>query len=119
MNKSNKRYDSDNPKFPRGGEIIAESSRSVGPGEPLTFHPLEVRVYDNSDRALKAFRALVQKDKILSLYKEKQSYEKPSEKRRRKRNESRRKQFEVDVKRTRPADDRVKKERKPSDTSEV
>lgn len=56
--------------------------------EPVVFEPLEVRVYDNNvERALRAFRAIVQKEKILSLYKEKQTYEKPSDKKRRKKNE--------------------------------
>jgi small subunit ribosomal protein S21 len=58
--------------------------------------PLEVKVYNNNfDKALRAFRALVQKERILSTYKEKQSYEKPSDKRRRKRNEMKRKQQEI------------------------
>lgn len=64
--------------------------------EPVQAQPLEVKVYSNNfDKALRAFRALVQKERILSLYKEKQSYEKPSDKRRRKRNEMRRKRQEV------------------------
>lgn len=62
----------------------------VGPAEMdySYFSPIEVKVYSNFERAFKAFRALVQSEKVLSTYKEKQSYEKPSEKRRRKRNES-------------------------------
>ena len=78
----------------KGGDNIASESNSA-PAE-LEFHPLEVRVYNNNfDKALKAFRALVQKERILSLYKEKQSYEKPSQKRRRKKNESKRKIMEA------------------------
>ncbi len=45
-----------------------------------------------------AFRTLVQKERILSLYKEKQSYEKPSDKKRRKRNEMKRKIMELEMK---------------------
>lgn len=64
--------------------------------EPVQAQPLEVKVYNNNfDKALRAFRALVQKERILSSYKEKQSYEKPSDKRRRKRNEMRRKRQEM------------------------
>lgn|SRR5574337_367485 len=64
--------------------------------EAVQAQPLEVKVYGNNfDKALKAFRALIQKERILSTYKEKQAYEKPSDKRRRKRNESVRKQLEI------------------------
>jgi small subunit ribosomal protein S21 len=66
---------------------------------PLQAKPLEVKVYNNNfDRALKAFRALVQKERILSAYKDKQTYEKPSDRRRRKRNESIRKMKELEFK---------------------
>lgn len=47
---------------------------------------------------MKAFRALVQKERILSTYKEKSRYEKPSDKKRRKRNEMRRKMMELETK---------------------
>jgi ribosomal protein S21 len=63
------------------------------------FKPLEVRVYDNNfERAFKTFKALVQFERILSVYKERQSYEKPSEKKRRKHGESIQKSFELDMK---------------------
>jgi len=65
--------------------------------EPVQARPLEVKVY-NFDRALKAFRSLVQKERILSTYKEKQRFEKKSDKRRRKRNERKRKLMELEVK---------------------
>lgn len=62
-------------------------------------HPLEVKVYDNNfEKALKAFKALVQKERVLSLHKEKSRYEKPSDKQRRKRNEMRRKLMELENK---------------------
>jgi small subunit ribosomal protein S21 len=84
---------------PRGGEtqpVAVVSDKHAGPGEAIQAQPLEVKVYGNNfDKALRAFRTLVQKEKILSSYKEKQSYEKPSDKRRRKRNESKRKLLEV------------------------
>jgi small subunit ribosomal protein S21 len=83
-------------KAPRGGETVAAVPNKIGPGESIQAQPLEVKVYGNNfDKALRAFRALVQKERILSTYKEKQSYEKPSDKRRRKRNESKRKLLEV------------------------
>lgn len=67
--------------------------------EPVQAQPLEVKVYGNAfDKAMKAFRALVQKERILSTYKDKQSYEKPSQKKRRKKNEMKRKLLELDMK---------------------
>ena len=61
-------------------------------------HPLEVKVYNNLEKAIKIFKSLVQKEKILSVYKEKSRYEKPSDKKRRKNNESRRKMMEIENK---------------------
>jgi small subunit ribosomal protein S21 len=82
-------------KAPKGGE--SDSQNSKLDHEPVQAKPLEVRVYNNNfDKALRAFRALVQKERILSAYKENQSYEKPSDKKRRKRNEMRRKLLELD-----------------------
>lgn len=82
-------------KAPKGGE--SDSQLSKLDHEPVQAKPLEVRVYNNNfDKALRAFRALVQKERILSAYKEKQSYEKPSDKKRRKRNEMKRKLQELD-----------------------
>jgi len=56
----------------------------VNKHEPLLARPLEIKVRDNFDQASRAFKNLVQKEGILALYKEKQSYEKPSIKRRKK-----------------------------------
>lgn len=82
------------PRYSKGGDFVKESSSAP---EELEFTPLQVKVYGNNfDRALKAFRALVQKEKILSIYKEKQSYEKPSQRKRREKNESKRKFLEED-----------------------
>jgi small subunit ribosomal protein S21 len=85
-------------KAPKGGETlpVVVSDKHAGPGEALQALPLEVKVYGNNfDKAIRTFRSLVQKERILSSYKEKQSYEKPSDKRRRKRNESKRKLLEI------------------------
>jgi small subunit ribosomal protein S21 len=63
------------------------------------FSPIQVVVLnDNFDRALKIFRSLVQSERILSLFKEKSRYEKPSEKKHRKQNEAKRRMFEEDMK---------------------
>jgi small subunit ribosomal protein S21 len=85
-------------KAQKGGEssavVVTDKFAHI---EAVQAQPLEVKVYNNNfDKALRAFRALVQKERILSLYKEKQSYEKPSDKRRRKRNEMKRKRVEMD-----------------------
>lgn len=67
--------------------------------QAVQAQPLEVVVYGNNfERALRFFRSKVQKEHILSLYKEKQTYEKPSVKRRRKRNEQKRKLLEMENK---------------------
>jgi len=64
--------------------------------EAIQAKPLEVVVFQgNFDKAFRAFRAAVQKERVLSVYKERQSYEKPSDKKRRKANEAKRKQFEA------------------------
>lgn len=84
-------------KFEKKGGDYEQTKRDIG--EPLEFKPLEVHVRDgNFDRAFKAFRAIVQKERTLSLYKEKQRYEKPSDKRRRKRKEMSRKRLELEFK---------------------
>jgi len=83
----------------KGGDtkpvIVVDDNNRVGPGEAILAQPLEVKVYGNNfDKALRAFRNLVQKERVLSSYKEKQFYEKPSDKKRRKKNESKRNQLE-------------------------
>lgn len=94
----------------KGGDIVSDSSKLDH--EPVQAQHLEVKVYNNFDKALKTFRALVQKERILSLYKEKQSYEKPSDKKRRKRNEMKRKLFELESKDLREAYDAFDKKKK-------
>lgn len=89
--------------------------------QPVQAQPLEVVVYGNNfDKALRYFRAKVQKERILSLYKEKQSYEKPSNKRRRKRNEMKRKLLELDSNKSNSASKKSEKRKfsKSKDSSE-
>lgn len=87
-----------NFKKSKGGEdqqveVVSDKFSHI---QPVQAIPLEVVVYGNNfDKALRFFRSKVQKERILSLYKEKQSYEKPSTKKRRKRNEMKRKLFEL------------------------
>lgn len=71
--------------------------------DPIELEPLQVVVYTPSspERAFKAFKAIVQKEKILSLYKKKSRYEKPSDKKRRKLNEAKRKRITDELKRQR------------------
>jgi small subunit ribosomal protein S21 len=93
-NRKNKRF---SKKGHKGGEFSPVTvNDKFAHIEPVQAQPLEVKVYHNNfDKALRAFRALVQKERILSLYKEKQSYEKPSDRRRRKANETKRKYQEA------------------------
>lgn len=84
-------------KAPKGGESNSQENSKFSHIEPVQAHPLEVKVYNgNFDRALRIFRAMVQKERVLSSYKDKQSYEKPSDKKRRKRNEMKRKLLELE-----------------------
>ena len=84
-----------------GGENKIETTRNRLDDSYLDdFGPLEVKVYGhNFERAFKMFRQMVQKERILSVYKQFQGYEKPSEKKRRKANEMRQKQMEIEAKR--------------------
>lgn len=96
MKDQNNKQKRNSKKASKGGESKPVDNDKFAHIQPVQIKPLEVRVYGNNfDRALKAFRALVQKERILSTYKEKQSYEKPSQKRRRKRNEMKRKLLEI------------------------
>ena len=89
-NKNNRNHSSN--KALKGGDTNSRDSSTHYPSDAVQATPLEVKVYGNNfERALKAFRALVQKERILSLYKEKQTYEKASDKKRRKRGEAQRK----------------------------
>jgi small subunit ribosomal protein S21 len=84
------------PRKEGDNKAVVVSNDKFAHIQPVQAQPLEVRVYNNNfDKALRAFRALVQKERILSTYKEKQSYEKPSDKRRRRRNEMKRKRQEL------------------------
>lgn len=89
----------------KGGDsstVVVSDTNNFAHIEPIQAKPLEVVVYNNAfDKALRAFRALVQKERILSVYKEKQTYEKPSDRRRRKRNEMKRKLLELNSTRDR------------------
>lgn len=76
-----------------------QSNISLKGYDDFKLSPLQVEVYDgNFEKAFKIFKAIVQKERILSIYKEKQHYEKPSDKKRRKRNESRKRLMELDTK---------------------
>lgn len=86
-------------EFLKGGETNIRTIKNRLDDSYLDdFSPLEVKVYGfNFERAFKAFRSAVQKDKLLSTYKQHQSYEKPSVKRRRKQNEMKQHRMEMEV----------------------
>lgn len=71
--------------------------KTIGPGAPVEISHLEVVVGHSFDEAFKRFRQVVQADGVLALYKEKMSYEKPSEKKRRKRREAIQRQLLQDL----------------------
>ncbi|HVI41869.1 MAG TPA: 30S ribosomal protein S21 [Anaerovoracaceae bacterium] len=55
----------------------------------VVIKPLEVQVVNNNfEEAFRRFKALVQKEKVISLYKERQAFEKPSVRKRRKSREA-------------------------------
>jgi len=63
-----------------------------------SFKPVEVKIFDNKNKtprdefenAIREFRGLVTKERIMSVLKEHSAYEKPSDKKRRKRRETER-----------------------------
>jgi small subunit ribosomal protein S21 len=76
------------------GKLLRKSSvRNFNKEVPLKdFQPLEVRVHNNDvEKAIKILKKKMQKDGIFRKIKEKRSYEKPSDKKRRKRRENARK----------------------------
>jgi small subunit ribosomal protein S21 len=101
------------------------TSHSISKGgdkhTPVQSKPLEVKVHDNFDRAMKIFRNMVQKERVVSNYKEKQSFEKPSDKKRRKRNERKRKALDLtrrDEYHTKQKKRDIKDKMKPTKSSE-
>lgn len=81
-------------------EVTNTSKFSVS--DPLILNPLQVFVRNPKDpdsvaSAAKYFRFLVQKEGILVKHKEKSRYEKPSQKKKRKRNEARLARLEAEV----------------------
>jgi ribosomal protein S21 len=91
-------------------------SPKVG-SEAVVSQALEVDVtaFYSPERAYKLFKQMVQKERIVSEYKEHCAYEKPSDKKRRLRKEAARKRFELERKESRDQEYRKKaKKRKPS-----
>jgi small subunit ribosomal protein S21 len=111
------KYDRHTKQAPKGGDTESQVvSVPVSKQEPVMAQPLEVKVYGNNfDKAMRAFRAKVQKERILSEFKERQSYEKPSDKKRRKRSEMKRKKYELDHPREKTERPAFKKKFKDSD----
>lgn len=97
-------------KSNRRWKQVEKDDSKFGHIEPVQAQYLEVKVNNDFDRALRTFRALCQKERILSIYKEKQRFEKPSDKKRRKRNEMKRNMMKLDS--------RAERESKPRKRSE-
>lgn len=79
---------------------VVKMEKTSGPSEITDyFKPLQIEIYGNGfDRAMKTFRSMVQGEGILSEYKEKSRYEKPSDKKRRKKAEALQRAFEEEMK---------------------
>lgn len=85
-------------RFLKGGEKVEETKKYLSDDYLNDFSPLEIKVHGNNfERAFRNFRFLVQKERIIADFKQKQSYEKPSVKRRRKQNEMRQKRLEMEA----------------------
>ena len=111
MKKSTKKYSKKQIKNVQSS-IPAEMDWSL-------LKPLEVQVCNNGnfDRAFKTFRSMVQADGVLAKYKEKQGYEKPSVKKRRKHAETMQRLYEEKIKQEKIASgeyerEKIKKEAK-------
>ena len=57
--------------------------------DPVEISPLQVEVGNSFEEAVRKFKVLFQKERIVALVKEKMAYEKPSVKKRRKQREAR------------------------------
>ena len=97
-------------KASEGGDSAAIVVNEFSHIQPVQAVPLQVIIHDMRyfDRGFRTFKSLVQKERIMSTFKERQRYEKPSQKRRRKKNEMKRKIFELEH----PREKMVKKEDK-------
>jgi small subunit ribosomal protein S21 len=93
-----------NPKTPILSTIPPETDFTY-------FSPLEVVVRGNFERSMKIFKSLVQNEKVISEYKARQAYEKPSVKKRRKSAEARRRVYDAEVKAQKIASGEYEKER--------
>lgn len=67
------------------------------PSEINFLKPLEVKVTSSFEDAMRKFKMLVQKEKVVANYKERMSYEKPSDKQRRKSREAAERQFSAEL----------------------
>ena len=89
-----------NNKF--GSEFRDGFESGFRPIDLSYFEPLQVKVRGPSkeefDESSRIFKSVVQKDKVLSLYKEKQQYEKPSIKKRRKQREAHERRLSAELK---------------------
>lgn len=80
----------------KGGESFSQNvvKTTSAVSEAVYARPLEIKVGDNFERAFRIFRTMVQKERIVSQYKKSSVYEKPSDKKSRKRSEASRKRLE-------------------------
>jgi small subunit ribosomal protein S21 len=96
-----------------GGDKSNSSSASTTyPSDPVILGPLEIKVYNGQvEKAGRLLRVLAQREGIFNEARQHSRYEKPSEKRRRKKSESRQVQFELKQAAIRPPKERKQKRR--------
>jgi len=83
------------PKAP----VVSAFPSGFRPVDLSTFEPLQVKIdKGRAEDGIRLFKSIVQKDKVLALYKEKQHFEKPSVKKRRKQREAAEKRYSLEVK---------------------
>lgn len=91
-----KEFDVKPLKATEGGDSFSQNvvRTTSAVSEAVLARPLEIKVGDNFERAFRIFRAMVQKERVVSRFKESRVYEKPSDKKSRKRSEARKSRLE-------------------------
>ena len=92
---TNKDNESNNVKTEKVDHFKGSDAVEAKPIQVVVFNPSQ------PDRAFEAFKAIVQKERVIADYKKSLRYEKPGDKKRRKRNEAKRKLLELEMKRKR------------------
>jgi ribosomal protein S21 len=80
-------------------EVRSQFASGYRPADLSYFEPLQISTDKGRfEEASRIFKSMVQKEKVISLYKEKQAFEKPSVKKRRKSREAQERKFAMELK---------------------